>query len=540
MTEVKMPPCQASCPIHQDAQGYVKSIAAGKFDEAARIILEDNPLPAICGRVCAHPCTTTCTRGELDECINLPGLKRFVIDTVPDYTLSKPTVERHERIAIIGSGPAGLMCAYKLRQKGYQVTIFEALPVVGGMMRVGIPDFRLPPDILEDEIQRIRSLGVEFRLNTRIGEALSLSELQSSYQAVFIGIGAHIERRLGIDGEEMPGVRGGVEFLRKKNQGEKVERGRRVLVIGGGNSAIDVARTAKRLGSEVTIVYRRTREEMPADHLEIEEAEREGIEIRLLAAPERIIGEGKVEALECQKMELGEPDKSGRPRPVPVKGSEFKIVCDEIIPSIGQSPDLKGLGDLIGLETSRWGTLSADPVTLETNVPGLFAGGDCVTGPDIIIWAMLAGKKAAESIDRYCRGGDLKEGRAEQDTFEGEVMVERVVNLTKEQVRIPHIPVERRDSFTEVVTGYTPEQAREEAFRCMNCILPDSVAQHRTIIDTIRGALDEGLTTVQEISDKTGLPKQEVFWHLVAMVKYQEATYTKEDYECFTYAPMED
>lgn len=540
LTRTKMPPCQASCPIHQDAQGYVKSIAAGSFEKAARIIFKDNPLPAICGRVCAHPCTTTCTRGDLDECINLPGLKRFVIDTVPDYILPKPTKERREKIAIVGSGPAGLMCAYKLRQKGYQVTIFEALPVAGGMMRVGIPNFRLPHEILEEEIQRIRDIGVKIQLNTRVGKDVSLRDLQKSHKAVFIGIGAHIDRRLGIEGEELSGVRSGVNFLRKVNLGEKVELDRRVLVIGGGNSAIDVARTAQRLGSDVTIVYRRTKEEMPADHIEIEEAEREGILIRLLEAPTRIIGEEKVSALECQKMKLGEPDESGRPRPVPVEDSEFQIECDEIILSIGQSPDLEGVGDLMELDISSWGTFSVDPVTRETNLPGLFAGGDCVTGPNIIVWAMRGGMEAAESIDRYCRGEDLKKGRDEEETFEGEVMVEKILNQTKDQVRIPHIPQDQRHSFTEVVTGYTREQAMEEAFRCMNCVLPDSVIQHQIIIDSIKESLEEGQITIEEIAKKTGLPKQVTFWHLVAMVKYGDATYEKQSYDCFTYGPKED
>jgi heterodisulfide reductase subunit A len=536
----KMPPCQATCPIHQDAQGYVKSIAAGNFDKAARIIIKDNPLPAICGRVCAHPCTTNCTRGELDECINLPGLKRFVVDTITDYSLPGPTDERRERIAIVGSGPAGLMCAYKLRQKGYKVTIIEALPVAGGMMRVGIPDFRLPHKILEDEIQRIKDIGVEIHLNTQVGKDISLHELQRSYHAVFIGIGAHIDRQLRIDGEELSGVRSGIEFLRKVNLGEKVDLGHKVLVIGGGNSAIDVARTAMRLGSEVTIVYRRTRDEMPADHIEIEEAEREGITIRLLEAPKRIIGKKKAEALECLKMKLGEPDESGRPRPVPIEGSEFSIECDEVMLAIGQTPDVAGLGDPMGIETEAWGTFSVNPVTRETNLPGIFAGGDCVTGPNIIVWAMRGGMEAAESIDRYCRGVDLLKDRDEEETFAGDVMVEKTLNQTKNQVQIPHIELNQRKSFNEVVTGYSIEQAMEEAYRCMNCVLPDSVVKHQDMINSIKESLLEGQTTIEEIAEKTGLPKQETFWHLVAMVKYGEATYEKKSYDCFTYGPKED
>lgn len=535
-----MPPCQAACPIHQDAQGYIKSIAAGDFEGAARIILKDNPLPGTLGRICAHPCTVPCTRGELDEAIQIPGLKRFAIDTIPDYILPKPEVKRSEKIAVVGSGPAGLMCAYKLRQKGYQVTIFEALPVAGGMLRVGIPDFRLPPELLEKEIQKILDTGIELVLNTRIGEDITLEKLRNSYQAVFIGIGAHIDRQLGLDGEELSGVRSGIDFLREVNLGKEVEIGCDVLVIGGGNSATDVARTANRFGSEVVMVYRRTRDEMPADEVEIEEAENEGITLRLLASPKSIIDDGTLKALDCHKMKLGEPDASGRPRPIPIEGEEFEIKCTDILVSIGQSPDLKGLGDMMGLEISDWGTFAVDPLTKETNLLGLFAGGDCVTGPNVVVLAMREGMEAAVSIDRYCRGADLKQGRTSEYTFEGVVTADKHIELTKEQVKIPHIPLGERYSFTEVVQGYTPEQAREEAFRCVNCILPEPEFHHQAIIESIKGALEEGLETVEEIAEKTSIPKQEVFWHLTAMTKYGDATYEKQPFDCFTYALKED
>ena len=541
MPKTIMPPCQAACPIHQNAQGYINSIAAGNYEKAARIILEDNPLPGTLGRICAHPCTKACTRGELDEAIQIPGLKRFAIDTIPDYVLPKPEVERQEKIAIIGSGPAGLMCAYKLRQKGYKVTIFEALPVAGGMMRVGIPDFRLPPELLEGEIQKIKDTGIEIKLNTRIGEDISLSDLQKSYKAVFIGIGAHIDRRLGLEGENLPGVRSGIDFLRKVNLGEEVELGCEVLVIGGGNSATDVARTANRMGAEVTMVYRRTRDEMPADKVEIEEAEEEGVTLRLLSSPSEIIDDGTLQALECHKMKLGEPDASGRPRPIPIDGEDFRIECTDILVAIGQSPDMKGLGDLMGLKVSDWGTFAVDPITKETNVPGLFAGGDCVTGPNIVVTAMREGLEAAISIDRYCQGTDLAENRAQEYTFEGTVTANKNIELTKEQVKLPHIPLgTERYSFTEVVTGYNPELAREEAFRCVNCILPDEEARHKATIDAIQKALKDGLTTVEEIAEEIELSRQDTFWHLVAMTKYGKATYEKQIFDCFTYSLKED
>lgn len=539
-SKTMMPPCQAACPIHQDAQGYIKSIAAGEYERAARIILKDNPLPGTLGRICAHPCTIPCTRGELDEAIQIPGLKRFVMDVLPDYTLPKPDKIRSEKIAVVGSGPAGLMCAYKLRQQGYQVTIFEALPVAGGMMRVGIPDFRLPPEILNAEIQKILDTGIEIKYNTRIGGDISLNDLRNSHRAVFISIGAHIDHKLGVKGEELPGVKSGIEFLRRVNLGEDVKVGCKVLVIGGGNSATDVARTVKRMGADVSIVYRRTKAEMPADAIEIEEAEEEGISLRLLASPKDIIEKGTAKALECHKMKLGKPDDSGRPKPIPVEGEDFEIECEDILVTIGQTPDIEGLGDTMDLEISNRGTFTIDPITKETNLPGLFAGGDCVTGPSVVVQAMVEGMEAAESIDRYCRGSDLKEGRSSEYTFEGQVNADKTLELPKPQVNVPHIPLEERESFIEVVTGYTPRQAREEAFRCVDCILPEAEFHHLTTIESIKGALKDGLETVEEIAEKTSLPKQEIFWYLTAMTKYGDASYQKQDFDCFTYALKED
>ena len=302
-------PCEAACPIHQSGQGYVTLIAQGRFEEAMQVILRDNPIPSICGRICTHPCTAACTRSNVDDAVNLPALKRFVTDQFPDYKLPPPTVpDRPEKIAVVGSGPAGLLCAYQLRQKGYGATIFEALPVAGGMLAVGIPSFRLPRPLLNAELDRMRSLGIDILLNTPVGSGVTLDELRKSYSAVFIAIGAHVERRLGIPGESMSGVTGGVEFLRRVNLEGPMLPGRRVLVIGGGNSALDAARTALRCGADkVTIVYRRTCAEMPADHREIEDAEREGIELMFLAAPKSFqAGEGgRVTGLQCLKMKLG-------------------------------------------------------------------------------------------------------------------------------------------------------------------------------------------------------------------------------------------
>ncbi len=322
-------PCQAACPVHQDGQGYVTLIAQRRFEEALQVILRDNPLPSICGRVCTHPCTAACTRAGVDDPVNLPALKRFITDHCPDYKLPQPTVpDRPERVAIVGSGPAGLVCAYQLRQQGYRPTIFEALPVAGGMLAVGIPSFRLPRQLLKAEVDRLRAIGIEILLDTPVGRSIAFDDLRKSFAAVFLAIGAHVERKLAVPGENLIGVTGGVEFLRRVNLEKPVIPGRQVLVIGGGNSALDAARTALRCGAtDVTIVYRRTRAEMPADPREIEDAQREGIKLMFLAAPKSFQADanGRVAGLECLKMKLGRADASGRPAPEPIPGSEFVI-----------------------------------------------------------------------------------------------------------------------------------------------------------------------------------------------------------------------
>jgi heterodisulfide reductase subunit A-like polyferredoxin len=467
-------PCEAGCPIHQSAQGYVTLIAQGRFEEALKVILRDNPLPSICGRICTHPCTAACTRTNVDDPVNLPALKRFVTDHFPDYKLPQPTApERAEKIAIVGSGPAGLLCAYELRQKGYGATIFEALPVPGGMLAVGIPPFRLPRPLLGAELDRLRAIGIEILLDTPVGRSITFEELRKSYSAVFIAIGAHVERKLGIPGENLRGVTGGVEFLQRVNLGNPTAPGQRVLVVGGGNSALDAARAALRCGAaEVTIVYRRTRAEMPADHREIEDAEREGVKLMFLAAPKSFQSGpgGRVAGLECTKMKLGKRDASGRPTPEPIPGSEFVIACDAVIATIGQVPNVDGLGERLGLATTKMGTLRADPLTLETELPGVFAGGDCVTGPDVVVTAMLAGKKAAKSIDRWLNGQDLRTDRDTEGPYHTNYVVDTAGVLMQRQIQVPSLDAATRGrTFDEVHTGYTPEQAIAEAKRCLAC-----------------------------------------------------------------------
>ena len=467
-------PCESECPIHQAAQGYLTLLAQGRFEEALKVILRDNPLPSICGRICTHPCTSGCTRSTVDDPVNLPALKRFVTDQFPDYKLPMPEVrERPEKIAIVGSGPAGLACAYELRKKGYGTTVFEAAGVAGGMLAVGIPCFRLPRNVLNAELDRLRATGIEILLKTSVGTAITMDELRKSYSAVFVAIGAHVERRLGLPGEDLPGILGGIEFLRRVNLAGPIPPGRRVLVIGGGNSALDAARTALRCGAEkVTIVYRRTRDEMPADRKEIEDAEREGIKLMFLAAPKTFqngLG-GCVSGLECLKMRLGSPDASGRPAPEPISGSEFVVPCDAVIVTIGQVPDVNALGDRLGLTTKESGTLHADPLTLATDIPGVFAGGDCVTGPDVVVTAMMSGKKAATSIDRWLNGQDLRAGRELEGSYHTKYVVDTAGVLTQRQVPLPSLDSRLRGKkFDEIHTGYSREEAIAEAKRCLSC-----------------------------------------------------------------------
>ncbi|MFH1485927.1 MAG: NAD(P)-binding protein, partial [Chloroflexota bacterium] len=464
-------PCKVACPAHISVQGYVALIAAGKYKEALDLIREENPFPAVCGRVCTHPCEANCTRRQVDEAISICQLKRFVADEVRAAGTDNPPVageSKNKKVAIVGSGPAGLSAAYYLALWGYQPTVFESLPVAGGMMAVGIPSYRLPKDVLNAEIDFIKSVGVEIRTSTPIGDGLNLKDLEDQgYRAFFVAVGAHRNNPLGLEGENLEGVISGVDFLRAVNLGSPITVGQKVAVVGGGNVAVDAVRTARRLGAkEAFILYRRSRQEMPANEEEIEETEEEGIQIRYLVAPTRIMGEnGKVSAIECVKMELTEPDESGRRRPVPVQGSEFTIDVDMVIPAIGQSPDLSFLDDQI--EVTKRSTVKADSLTLETNVPGVFAGGDAILGPATVVEAIAAGKEAAISIDRHLQGQDLRAGR-ERDFADVEVPLEGIERHYRQ--RTPKVlPQERQADFREVALKFTEEQAREEAERCLNC-----------------------------------------------------------------------
>ncbi len=487
-------PCKSACPAETSAQGYIALIRAGRFREALEVVKEYNPFPRSVGRVCNHPCEEKCRRGEYDEPVSICALKRFVADWVyrhPEEEKVPPALPPAEksRVAVVGAGPAGLAAAYHLRKMGYPTTIFEALPVAGGMMRVGIPAYRLPREVLQQEIDEILKGGVELRLSSPIRDINRLFE--DGYQAVFLAIGAHEPQKLGIPGEEARGVYHGVAFLRQVSLNEDTGLeagfkkpdppwiGDRTAVVGGGNTAIDAARTALRLGAkEVYLLYRRSREEMPANPWEIEEAEHEGVRLELLTAPVAVLTEeGRVKGVRCIRMELAEPDASGRRRPVPVSGSEFDLEIDTMIAAVAQAPELSFLEEGHGLEVTGQGTFRVDKRTLATNRPGVFAGGDVAHGPWILIQAIADGRRGALSIDRYLRGVELLTPREEIPLpvaeIAGDEIIEKIESGKAEasrRVRAATLPLEERVAgFQEVELTLAEEEAKREAARCLAC-----------------------------------------------------------------------
>ncbi len=467
-------PCRLTCPAGQNVQGYVQMVKEGKYKEALKIIMEDHPFPGVLGRICPHECEDACRRCDVDEPIAIRDLKRLAADQFDPREIEIDCLPpRKEKVAIIGSGPSGLSAAYHLARKGVLSTVFEALPEAGGMLRVGIPAHRLPRDILDREIEVITNLGVKIKTNTPLCPDLTIDDLlNDGYQAVYLALGAHKGIELGIPGEKARGVRQGVDFLREVNLTGKAGIGEKVAIIGGGNVAIDVSRSAVRLGAkEVHIIYRRTRAEMPAWEEEIQATEAEGVEITYLSAPQEVLTQdGSVVGLRCIRMELGEPDSSGRRRPVPIPGSEYDIEIDQLVPAIGQRPDLSAIENVTGLKISRWGTVEADSVTYTTDHEAVFAGGDLQTGPGIAIAAIAAGREAAKSIVRYFDGQDMAKGR-EPATHEDPVY--RPIPEDEPEIlrsKMPELPVEKRaGNFKEVELGYDEASGREEAARCLNC-----------------------------------------------------------------------
>ena len=472
-------PCRLNCPADVDIQGYMSLVALGKFTEAVALIKEKNPLPSVCGRVCTRKCEVNCRRTMLEGAVGIDFLKRYAADQDMIGKMWQPETKPDNgvEIAIVGSGPAGLTCAYYLAIEGYRPTIFESLPDPGGMLRFGIPEYRLPKEVLDKEINWILDLGVELKTNKTLGKDFTLDSLfKSGFKAVFVALGAQIGKPMQVENENVDGVLSGVEFLKQVQLKANPKIGGRVVVVGGGNTALDAARSSLRLGAtEVVILYRRTRAEMPANPMEIHAADEEGIKLEFLAAPVRVnIEDDRVSSLTCIRMALGEPDASGRRRPVEQKGSDFDLPCDWVISAIGQEPDLDGVDHDQKIRVSKWRTIEAKKGTFDTNRPGVFAGGDVVTGPADAIDAIAAGRMAARAIERYVHTGVVEKFtdrfESKRDNFH-KLKPEDLPHL--EQAHRHHAPeksvMERVASFTEVEDAYDHSTAKDEALRCAEC-----------------------------------------------------------------------
>ena len=483
------------CPIGNDIARAFAHTSAGEFDEALKVFRQDNPLPGVCGRVCYHPCESECNRKHFDEPINIRGFERFLADHGKvDMKALKPARARSEKIAVIGSGPAGLSAAYHLARLGFPVTGVRGPARARGMLMYGIPEYRLPKDVLRREVGYIRELGVEIKTGFRIGKDKPLHEIRKEFSAMFIAVGAHSGTRLGIGGEELPGVMDGAGFLRKINLGEKADVGPKVAVIGGGNTAVDCARAARRLGGrEITVIYRRTRDEMPALPEDVASVEKEGIRIDFLAAPKRVIPEGgRITGIECIRMELGPPDMSGRPSPVPVEGSEFVMAADTVIAAIGQVPEAEFVKEL-GLKVNRRGMIEVSPQTGATNVEGVFAGGDSAGTKAFVADAIASGKMSALAIFCYIEGKDIdteferrRIGARPSFAFQhvidpehysvdlGKVVAYDKINTLcfthQDRSENPDRPAEESvGAFHEVTGGLDPGRMEAEISRCFKC-----------------------------------------------------------------------
>jgi len=489
-------PCVQTCPANIDIQTYLRLVADGNYEAAVRVIKDRNPFPSVCGRVCPHPCESECRRSLVDEPVAINAVKRFAADW--DMQRETPWMPRvaestGKRVAIVGAGPSGLSAANYLAIAGHDVTVYERQAEAGGMMRYGIPDYRLPAETLDKEIGQIKALGVRIETGKALGTHLSLEKLKEGFDAVYLAVGSWGATPLHVDGDQTPGVELGITYLRHVVQGKDVPLGDTVVVIGGGNTAIDCARTALRKGAKhVKLVYRRTRDEMPAQSIEVEEAIREGVEMVFLVAPTRIdeVADGAKE-LHCIRMELGEPDRSGRRRPVPVDGSDFVIRTDAIIGAIGQSTDTGFLYNDLPVRLNKWGDVDINGLTMQTSEAKVFAGGDCVTGPATVIRAIAAGRRAATAIDQFVTHGVVVPGHEDYACSRGsleDLPRDEFEDLPKlGRAKQHELPVsERLDGFPEVEFALTEEQARAEASRCLtcgcakqsNCSLRDAATSH--------------------------------------------------------------
>ena len=467
------PPCQAACPLDIRVREKLRLMQQGDLAGALAVVLERCPFPGILGRICTHPCERACTRTSLDQPLAVAGLKRYLADWAPEAALNvAPGPDRPQPVAIVGGGPAGLMAAYDLRRSGYPVTLFEAEAFLGGALRLYIPPYRLPREVLEREVSVVARLGAEVRLRTRLGRDVHLEDLRRDFAAVFLALGAHRGLNLQIPGENLAGVEDGISFLKAVNAGTRPEVGRRVAVIGGGNAAVDAARSAWRAGAEeVHLLYRRTEALMPALASEVEEARREGVQFHFLTLPVRILGDGRVRAMVAQKTELGEPEASGRSCPVPVPGSEFTLEVDTVITAVGQTADFSFFGPGLAFDTATIFRLETDPVTLATRIPGVFAGGDLVTGPKSAVEAFAAGRRAALAIHCSLQGKPLPQELPPLTSRSTDLIVDTSgAGITSRQP-MPDLSLAARTAQpdAEVELGFTEASAREEAARCLAC-----------------------------------------------------------------------
>jgi formate dehydrogenase major subunit len=465
--------CENACPVNTRAPQYISAIREENYNLAFELNRGDNLFPAILGRICVHPCEEKCRRGLLlDLPISICSLKRASAD-FKTHTPQKETAikKRGKKVAVIGAGPSGLSAANDLTRLGYSVTIYESFSIPGGMLNVGIPPYRLPREVVQRAIEEVKRLGVEIITGTPVGKELNLESLRKKYDAVYIAAGAHKAEKLGIPGEDLQGVIHGVTFMRMVNLEENPKIGSRVAVVGGGNTAMDSARSSLRLGvKEVSIIYRRSREEMPVDPRELEQVEEEGIKVHYLTQPIRVLSRDgiRVSGVRCIRNRLGDPEQDGRRRPIPIEGTEFDIDIDLLIPAVSQSPDISFLPEEIGLEISKWDRLSVNPETFETNVHGIFAGGDFVTGPRDVIRVIADGRKAALSIHN-CLTEEVFEKKPAYFTAIPEVQVDANLEKVPRQ-RMETLPVQERKSMNrEVELGFSKEAAVKEAGRCLQC-----------------------------------------------------------------------
>ena len=492
----RVAPCLEACPVGIDIEGYLNLLREDRLDDACDLLVRENPMPAVTGRVCHHPCETSCNRRQFDEAVAVHAIERVLGDRVLAMPVKRPARTSCASVAIVGSGPAGLACAYHAARLGYAVTVFEAAPEPGGMLRAGIPEYRLPRAVLDRQIAWLRAHGITIECGVRVGTDLPWWSLLGSFDAVFLAFGAQQSKALGVPGEKLAGVESGLDLLKQVNAGARPSLGQRAVVVGGGNTAMDCARTALRLGAEATVLYRRTRAEMPAIADEVDEAEREGVKFVFLAAPIRLVSSnGRVNGIECQRMELGAPDASGRRAPEPVEGAHFALPADTVLSAIGETVDLESVpGDMeripSGLLTGEYG---------ETTRAAVFAGGDMVQQPRTVADALGAGKRAAIGIDQYLRmitgrplegpgTTDLRYGRQgnlSMTRWRGDDPIARtspanqVVHIEDLNLRHftrasrgsdGHLGVgESRESFREVNLGLSPDEALDEARRCFNC-----------------------------------------------------------------------